>query len=281
MGGLALVLSIVFSRRLTRPLKKLAFGAEAIIEGNPGRQVAVLGNDEVSHLSVTFNRMTKFLEAQESLRKKLISNVTHEIRTPLSAMRGELAGIIDGLIPCDKDQMASLYEETERLENILEGIEELSRVQTGALLLRKQTEKLKPILLAVRNKFENLFLDKGVALEIRCGDQLSVYADSAKLTQIIVNLVSNALKATETGGQVWTGGARTEKGVRIEVGDTGRGIGKEDLPFVFERFFRTSEEGLGIGLAIVKELVEAHEGTIEVKSEYGKGTVFTLYLPDE
>lgn len=281
IGGLALLLSVVFSRTLTKPLKRLASGAEAIIEGNPGNQVAVEGRDEIGRLSATFNRMSKFLETQESLRKNLVSNVTHEIRTPLSAMRGQIAGMIDGLIPSNREEMLSLHEETERLENILEGIEELSCAQAGALFLRKRIERLKPLLVSVRNRFEKLFLDKEVTLEVRCSDALTVYADPTKLTQIIVNLVSNALRATETGGHVWIGAESGEKGTYIEVGDTGQGIAPENLPRIFERFYRTSEEGLGIGLAIVKELTEAHEGTIKVKSECGKGSIFTVFLPDK
>jgi len=281
LGGVAFALSIVFSRKLTNPVKKLASAAEAIIEGNLRNRVAISGNDEISRLSATFNKMTGFLETQESLRKKLISNVTHEIRTPLSAMRGELAGMIDGLFPNDKEQLKSLYEETWRLESILEGIEELSRAQAGALFLHKRTEKLKPILQNIKNTFEKLFLDKGVALEIQCNDELTVNADPSRLGQIIVNLVSNALKATEKGGSVWIRADKKGKETYIEVEDTGQGIKPDDLPFIFERFYRSLEGGLGIGLAIVKELVDAHEGRIEVRSEYGKGTVFAVYLPDQ
>lgn len=279
LGGLAVLLSIIFSRKLTNPIKRLAIAAKAIGEGNLKSRIIVSGNDEISNLSATFNKMSKTLEMQESLRKKLISNTAHELRTPLGAIRGELEGIIDGVIPMDKEHLQSLYEETGRLKSILEGIEELSQAQASALSLRKQSIELKPFLRNITDRFSKLFIDKGILMELRCGDELMIYADPDRLSQIIVNLLSNALKATDKGGKVWIKAGTKDSEIFIEVGDTGRGIREKDLPFIFERFYKTSEGGLGLGLAIVKELVEAHEGIIEVKSENGKGAVFTVYIP--
>jgi len=280
LGGAAFVLSVLFSRRLTNPLKRLAVAAEGIIEGNLQNRVMVSGRDEVARLSATFNKVTKFLETQEGLRKKLISNVAHEIRTPLTAMRGELAGMVDGLIPNDKEQLQSIYEETWRLEGFLEGIEELSRAQAGAMFLQRRSEKLRPLLENIKRTFDGVFLDKGVSLEIQCADELDVYADPERLSQIMVNLVSNALKATEECGKVTIRAEKRGDATCIEIEDNGRGIGKDSLPFIFERFYRSSEAGLGIGLAIVKELVDAHEGRIELNSEEGKGTLFSIFIPD-
>lgn len=281
LGSAALLLSMIFSKRLTSPLKRLALAAEAIIEGNLRSRVVVSGRDEVAKLSATFNRVTKFLEAQEGLRKKLISNVAHEIRTPLTAMRGELAGMIDGLIPNDREQLQSLYEETWRLEGFLEGIEDLSRAEAGAMFLKKRPEKLKPLLENVRKTFAGVFLDKGVSLDILCADDIDVFADPERLNQIMVNLVSNALKATERGGTVTMRAAKRGPETCIEIEDTGSGIGKDALPFIFERFFRSSDGGIGIGLTIAKELVDAHDGRIEVKSDEGKGTLFSVLIPDK
>lgn len=281
MGGLVLVLSTVFSRRLARPIKRLAATAEAISDGDLKIRVPLSGKDEIGRLAISFNKMVHSLEAQESLRKRLISNVTHEIRTPLAAIKGEIAGMMDGLIPNDKEQLKSLYEEAGRLEGILEGIEELSRAQAGSLFLNKKVEKLRPLLLKIQNTFERLFLDKGVTFELQCKDDLTANADAARLGQIIVNLVSNSLKATGKGGTVRIRAYRREKETCIEVEDTGHGIKQDDLPFIFERFYRSSEGGLGIGLSIVKELVDAHNGRVEAKSEYGKGTTVTVHIPDE
>lgn len=279
LGGLAIFLSIVFSKKLTNPIKKLASAAKAISEGNLKSRVKISGSDEISRLSETFNRMSQNLEIQESLRKKLISNVTHEVRTPIGAIRGELEGMMDGLIPTDKEQLQSLYEETGRLKNILEGIEELTQAEASALTLRKQAIEFKPYLKNIIERFSKPFHDKGVAIELQCDDELMIDADPDRLSQIVINLLSNALKATGAGGRVWIKGGKKDKEVFIEVEDTGCGIKQEDLPFIFERFYKASEGGLGLGLTIVKELVEAHEGRIEARSECGKGSTFTVYIP--
>lgn len=279
LGGLAIFLSIVFSRKLTNPIKKLASAAKAISEGNLKSRVKISGSDEISRLSETFNRMSQSLEIQESLRKKLISNITHELRTPISAIRGELEGMMDGLIPTDKEQLQSLYEETGRLKNILEGIEELTQVEASALTLKKQAIEFKPYLKNIIERFSKPFHDKGVAIELQCDDELMIDADPDRLSQIVINLLSNALKATEKGGNVFIKAAKRKSEMVIEVIDNGCGIKQEDLPFIFERFYKASEGGLGLGLTIVKELVEAHEGRIEARSEYGKGSTFTVYIP--
>ncbi len=279
LGGIAVILSIIFSRRLTNPIKKLAFAAKAISDGNLKSRVNISGNDEITELSATFNKMSKTLEMQEALRKKLISNTAHELRTPLGAIRGELEGMIDGFIPMDKEHLQSLYEETGRLKNILEGIEELSQAQASALSLRKQQIELKPFLKNIIERFAKPFLDKGISIELICDDKFAIHADPDRLSQIIINLLSNALKAIEKGGNVWIKAGKEDSYAFVEVGDTGHGIKEDALPFIFERFYRTSGAGLGLGLAIVKELVDAHEGRIEVKSEYGKGAVFTVYIP--
>jgi two-component system sensor histidine kinase BaeS len=223
--------------------------------------------------------MAQHLEKQESLRRKLISDVAHELRTPISAVRGEVEGMIDGLIPTDKEHLNSLNEEINRLRHILEGIEELSQAEASSMWLRKQDIELNPFLTHIIERFSKLMLDKGIAFEIQCAEKLFVHADPDRLSQIIVNLVSNAIKATDRGGIVWVKSGKQNSDIFIEVGDTGHGIRPEDLPYVFERFYKVSEGGLGLGLSIAKDLAEAHGGRIEVKSEYGKGATFTVFMP--
>ncbi len=280
LGGLAIVLSITFSRKLTNPIKRLVSAAKAVSEGNLKSRVKISDKDEIGKLSETFNLMAKNLEIQESLRKKLISNIAHELRTPISAMRGELEGMVDGLITTDKGQLRSLYEETGRLKNILDGIDELSQAQASALSLRKQRIELKQFLKNIIERFGKLFMDKDIALVFQCGDVL-INADPDNLSQIVINLLSNALRATDKNGSVRLAAGKKDSEAFIEISDTGHGIRKEDIPFIFERFFKAMPGGLGLGLglAIVKELVDAHDGRIEVKSEYGKGATFTVYLP--
>ena len=276
LGGLAIILSIIFSRKLTNPIKRLVSAAKAISEGNMKSRVKISDNDEIGKLSETFNLMAKNLEMQESLRKKLISNVAHELRTPISAMRGEIEGMVDGLITTDKEQLKSLYEETGRLKNILDGIDELSQAQASALSLRKQSIELKPFLKNIIDRFSKISFDKGINIELQCDDGFIIHADPDRLSQIAINLLSNSLKATERG-KIWIKAGAKDSEAFIEAGDTGCGIRQEDMPFIFERFYRVAEGGLGLGLAIVKELVDAHDGRIEVKSEYGKG-LHLLYI---
>jgi len=280
LGSLSVLLSLFFSRRLTEPIKKLTMAAQQISRGNIQSRVAVTGNNEISILSKTFNTMADNLEIQESLRRKMTANVAHELRTPLSAMQGEIEGMIDGLIKVDGERLLSLHEETERLKHIIEGMEEISRAEASVLEMRKQSISLRPFLKNIKGRFEKLFFDKGVTLELECDETMRLYADPDKLSQIVINLLSNALRVTGKGGHV-----RIRTGIKetygyISVSDTGCGMKKEDLPFIFERFYKSSEGGLGIGLTIAKELTEAHGGRIEVLTEYGEGSTFTLYLPD-
>jgi len=279
LGVVAILLSVLFSKKLTNPIKNLDSATEAIMEGNLKRRVAISGNDEIGRLSETFNKMAQKLELQESLRRKLISNVAHELRTPLGAMRSEMEGIMDNIVPLDQKQIQSLYEETGRLQHILEGIEDLAEAEASATTLGKQLVELKPFLTHIVERFSSLSQDKGVSIELECADTIMINADPEKLSQIVINLLSNSLKATETGGYVHLKAGRSTSEVFMEVKDTGIGIKQEALPFIFERFYKVSEGGLGLGLTIVKELVEAHGGRIEVKSAFGKGSAFTVFIP--
>lgn len=279
LGGIAIIFSIVFSKRLTHPIKGLTRAATDISSGNLKSRVVISGRDEISQLSDAFNRMAQSLEMQDSLRRKLTTNIAHELRTPISAIRGELEAMMDGLIPVDKEHIQSLYAEIGRLRKIIEGIEELSQAEASSRYLRKTVFSLRPFLEGISGRFSRLFEEKGVGLELSCDENLEVNADPDRLSQIVINLLSNALKASENGGNVSIRASEDHSKTVIEVSDNGTGIKEEDLPFIFERFYRGAKGGLGIGLTIVKELIEAHGGAISAESEYGKGTIFTVTLP--
>jgi two-component system sensor histidine kinase BaeS len=278
LGGIAILLSVFFSRRLTNPIKGLTRAAAEISGGNLKSRVDITGRDEIARLSDAFNRMAHTLEMQESLRKKLTANIAHEIRTPISAMRGELEAMIDGLIPVDSENLQSLHAEVGRLRKIIEGIEELAQAEASSRYMSKKIFSVRPFMDGIYSRLKPLFDEKGVVLELVCDDGITINADPDRLSQIMINLLSNSLKATDCGGsvQIWVS---HEGGTVIKVRDSGRGISKEDLPFIFERFYRGSKGGLGIGLTIVRELVEAHGGKIEVRSEQNAGTVFSVELP--
>jgi len=279
LGGSAIFLSLVFSQKLTRPVKGLTEGVTAISGGNLKKRVVIPGKDEIGRLSHAFNRMAQTLETQESLRKKITSNIAHELRTPMTIIRGELEGMMDGFIRTDREHLESLYAEIKRLMGILEGIEELARAEASSLTLRKQPVELATFLGNIVGRFRQTFHEKGVVLELQCEDGLAAAADPDRLSQIIMNLLGNALRATAEGGRVLIKAERKDAGLAIEVVDTGCGIEQKDLPFIFERFYKGKGGGLGLGLTIVRELVEAHGGRIEARSEYGRGSSFTVFLP--
>ncbi len=263
IGGLAIIVSVLFSRRLTRPIKELALAASAISNGNFKGRVSASRRDEVGELSETFNRMAQTLETQESLRRKLIADVAHELRTPLGVMRGELEGMMDGLIPNDTARLQSLHDETGRLKTMVDGIEELNQAEASVLSLHVQHFGVKPFLGNIIDRYRNVFQEKGVALELACPHEIEINADPERVSQIIVNLLSNALRATNSGGHVSVSVLPVNSELGISVEDTGSGIAEKDLPFIFERFYHGPGGGLGIGLTIVRELVEAHGGRIE------------------
>ena len=279
MGGLTVLLSIIFSRRLTNPVEELTRAVTGISGGDFGSRVDASGSDEISRLSEAFNRMAQALELQESLRKKMTSNIAHELRTPVSAIRGELEAMMDGLIPVDQEHVRSLHAEIGRFGTIIEGLEELSRAEASGLSLYRQSFDLRQFLANINGRYGKMFRDKGVGLQLECPEDITLHADPDRISQVMINLLNNALKATEAGGSVAVTGRKEPGRIIVEVADTGHGIGKEDLPFVFERFFKRGAGGLGLGLAISRELILAHGGTVSVESERGKGTRFSIVLP--
>lgn len=279
LGGIAVLLSIVASGVLTRSLKVLATAAAAVGKGELTARVPVKGGDEIAALAGDFNRMAEALEIQEALRKKLITNLAHELRTPLGAMRGELEGMMDGVLPMDRLQLQSLHEETGRLQRMLDGIEDLAQAQASSLSLRKEPFALKPFLESILGRMALPVREKGVLLRLDCPADLSAHADPERLSQVVLNLLTNALKATNRGGRIEVSAFSREGATVVQVADTGTGIDPKELPFIFERFFRSSAGGLGLGLAIVKELAEAHNGTVTAESTPGRGSVLTVILP--
>jgi len=279
MGGIAIFAGLFVSRRLTLPLKKLVVQTQAIRRGELGSRTEIASGDELGKLSRAFNEMADDLELQESLRRKLIANVAHELRTPLAAMRAELEGMIDGVFPSDEDQLRSLYEETGRLRNMLDGIDDLTQAQASSLTLEKQQVALAGFLGNITERLRTRAGEKGVGISTEVGEDTVAWADPDRLSQIVINLLENAIKATPEGGNVTIISALEDSSTFVEVKDSGKGISDEELPHIFERFFRGAGGGLGLGLTIVRELVDAHGGEIKVHSEIGKGTRVRVTLP--
>jgi len=279
MGLLAVLLSVLLARRLSRPLQRLTTAAEGIASGDLGQRVPISTNDEIGRLATAFNTMADSLEAHERLRRQLVSNAAHELRTPLMVIRGELEGMLDGVLPSSPEALQSLHQEAGRLTAILDGVDELSRAEASFLSLQREEVQLKLLCEGIATRFVRLAEDKQARIVVACPDGLTVWADPDRLSQILINLLTNALKALPDQGRVELRATETGQTTIIELSDNGHGIPPELLPHIFERFYKGAQGGLGLGLAIVRELVTAHNGTIEVASEPGRGTTFTLRLP--
>ena len=279
LGVVALILSLVASRRLAKPVLELADAAAGIADGDLSRRVAAHGHDEIGMLGDSFNRMAESLEAQEKLRRRLLAGAAHELRTPLAIIAGELEGMIDGVLPTSRQGLQSMHDEAARLTTILNGLDELTRAESSVLGLQRETVALKPFLSAIAGRFERLFGEKQAVLLLDCPADLMLCADPDRVSQIVINLLTNALKAISNGGRVSMVASRQAHAVCLEIIDNGTGIAEEDRAHVFERFFTGAGGGLGLGLAIVKELVAAHGGEVSVKSRPGEGTSFRIAFP--
>jgi two-component system sensor histidine kinase BaeS len=281
LGSVAILSSIILARRLTRPISRLARAADSISQGNLHERLEITGSDELATLSLSFNQMAQTLEKQNVLRKKINANFAHEMRTPLAIIQGQLEGMLDGLIPNERRVLESLLEENLRLARIVANVEELVQAEASALTLKRIRLPLKPLLESIAQRFFEAGGKKNISFSVECGDEVRVNADPERLTQVLINLITNAVKAINSGGTIRLNGAVERDGCRIEVTDTGRGIVEADLPLIFERFYRKESDGLGLGLPIVRELVDAHGGTIEVASRHGEGSTFTVWLPEQ
>jgi len=279
LGLAAIAISLMASQRLAKPVLELADAAGDIADGNLGRRVAVPGSDEIGRLAESFNSMAESLEAQEKLRRRLISGAAHELRTPLAIISGELEGMIDGVLPISREELQSMHDEAARLTAILNGLDELTRAESSTLNLRYEQIGLKSFLSAITGRFERMFSDKNAVILLDCPDNLLLKADPDRLSQIVINLITNALKAIDIGGRVSINAFTRERGVCLEVADNGCGIGAQEIPYIFERFHKGRGDGLGLGLAIVKELVAAHNAKIAVRSSAGGGTTFSIDFP--
>ena len=283
--ALASLAGALYSRRLVRPIQAITATAQSLRAGDRDARTGMAGADEIEFLGKTFDEMADSIEADRELERRLTADVAHELRTPLQAIQATVEAMQDGVLPADEEHLGIVRDETVRLGRLAGGILELTRLERGSLTFR--TDRI-DIAAPVRAA-----LDAHLAMLETCDVQVSsdiagplyVVGDSDRLQQAIGNLLSNAARYTPAGGAVKVA-LRSDGGdALIEVTDTGIGIAEEDLAQVFSRFWRAdsardrSSGGLGIGLAVTKEIVERHAGAIGARANEGGGTVFWIRLP--
>jgi two-component system sensor histidine kinase BaeS len=279
-GGGALFLSFVFSSFLTGPIKRLTRAAKAVAAGDLNVRVEAESGDEIGKLTDTFNHMVEALQREETLRKHLTSNIAHELRTPLAVMRAGLEGAIDGVVECGGDKLKALLAEVNRLTHLVEGIEDVTKAEASFFAPAEYERlSLRGLLEGISEGMRPMFSEKGLGLEVTGKQDVEVVADAGKLERVITNILSNALANTERGG-VKVDYGRDKRDFYIEIQDSGKGMPDEETPKIFERFYKGRDsKGLGLGLSIVKELLDVMQGSIDIKSAPGKGTTVKLTLP--
>ena len=249
----AVVVSWFVSRQVVDPVQDMMRASQRIAEGHYDERVQVPGNiqrdelDELAQLALRFNQMAAKLDQTETMRRQLIGDVAHELRTPLTVIKGTMEGLIDGVLPAESETYQQVHQEVDRLQRLVADLQELSRVESGAVLLNLQPIPVDRLVRTVTERMGRLFEDKGVTLDTNLPVDLpAVLGDEDRLIQVLVNIVGNALKYTPEGGQVVKiSASQQDRVVTLAVKDTGIGISAEHLPHVFTRFYRVDKSGRG------------------------------------
>ncbi|MGB2964017.1 MAG: ATP-binding protein [Anaerolineales bacterium] len=289
----AVIVSLFVSRQVVAPIRRIMVASQHIADGHYSERVQIPGGsnqeglDELAQLSVSFNQMALKLEQAETLRKQLIGDIAHELRTPLSTIKGFMEGLMDDILPAGAETYLQVYQEAERLQRLVDDLQDLNRVEAGVIQLHLEELSIRDLIENTQKRLKRQFDEKGVSLEIIIPDGLpEVWVDGDRIGQVFINIIGNSLQYTLAGGTVMISAKEQNNQVRIIISDTGIGISKEDLPQIFTRFFRVDKSrsraggGSGIGLTISKHLVEAHGGKIWAESAgLGKGSKFIISLP--
>ncbi|MCA0455133.1 MAG: HAMP domain-containing histidine kinase [Chloroflexi bacterium] len=280
-GGMGTLMGFYMSRNIAAPLAKLSSAARDFAARKWDRRVPEQGASEIADVARAFNAMADALQHAEMLRRNLMADIAHELRTPLTVMQGNLRALLDGVYPLEMREVATLYDETRLLSRLVADLRELALAEAGQLPLNLQTVELRTALNRSIEQFALAAEAQDTQIEITPSSLPSVQADPDRLVQVMHNLLANALRYTP-GGRIRISGEQVANVVRIQVSDTGKGIAKEDLPHLFDRFYQGDDSragsNTGLGLAIAKAWVEAMGGTIGVESNTGEGSTFWFTL---
>ncbi|MFE0652844.1 sensor histidine kinase [Streptomyces sp. NPDC059534] len=283
----ALACALLLSRAVLKPVRALTAASRGLGEGDLGRRVPASGRDEIAELGRSFNRMAGSLQDSEERQRRLVGDIAHELRTPLANLRGYLEALRDGVLSADAELLDSLHEEVLLQQRIVDDLQDLALAEAGALTYHRRTLDARELVETCRTAHSARAAAAGVTLDVVGAGPGTVrlHGDPDRLRQALGNLVGNAVRHTARGGGVRLELAERDEMVRIAVSDTGSGIPAADLPRLFDRFWRADAArgratgGSGLGLSIARQIVADHHGAVEVASEVGVGSVFTVVLP--
>lgn len=289
----AVAASLLISRQVVAPVRRMLYASQRIAEGFYEERVPVTGDleqvdpDELGQLALSFNRMAAKLGQIEGMRRQLIGDVTHELRTPLTTIKGSMEGLMDGVLPANEQTYQQIYQEADRLQRLVNDLQELSQVEAKAYDLQLRPASVAHLIETAVARLKWQYEEKSVVIAVEEPRELPVVqVDEDRIVQVLINLLGNALQYTPSGGNVSIAALPKDNEIQISIRDTGIGIAPEHLPHLFTRFYRADKSrsrsggGSGIGLTLSKHLIEAHSGRIWATSPgLGKGSTFTFTLP--
>ncbi len=280
--------SIILARRIVKPIVHMSHAAVTVTNGNLAVRVPMpQGEDELTELVQKFNQLVANLERQEELRKRLTSDIAHELRTPLNTLLAQTEGMIDGVWEATPEHLESTRSEVLRLIRLVNDLDQVIQTEAGGMHTSKELLNVSDVAKEVIDAMSASFQRKEITLTHQLQESAWVLGDKQRLAQVFSNILTNSLKHTQPDGQVFILVASEPSTVIVKIMDNGIGIPSEDLPHVFERFYRGDRSrnrergGSGLGLTIVKGILEAHQGDIKIESEVGKGTTVVIRIPSE
>ncbi|MDF0727721.1 ATP-binding protein [Cytobacillus sp. S13-E01] len=285
-GLITLIIGFFLSKKITRPLSQLVSGILHVSKGDTTFRVTIDSKDEFEQLGEAFNQMIETLERTERIRKSLVADVAHELRTPLSIIRAKLESVQTGALEATEEVILHVSDEVYRLSRLVNDLQQLSLAESGTLPLHKVQTEINGFIESILSQFQWFAEEKVIRLHFnKSSTHIFLEIDRDRLTQVVVNLLGNALRYSPENGTVTVSVKIEGKSVVLSFQDTGPGIDEQKLPFIFERFYRADESrkrdegGAGLGLSIAKGFVEVHGGNIKVTSTKGEGTMFEVILP--
>lgn len=279
------IMGFIISRSITRPINKLMTKAKYISKGEYDKKIEINTDIlEINDLINSINNLSQSIKEQENIRKRLTGDISHELKTPLTNIQSHLEAMIDGIWEPTEERLLSVKEEAERLSSLVSDMQKLNRYDEASIKLKKDNVNISDIICFVIFQFSNLAKSKNIKIEYE-KKNINLYCDKDKITQALVNILSNAIRYSNEGSTIFIEERLKDNKVIISIEDQGIGISEEDLKYVFERFYRADKSrtratgGTGIGLTIVKSIVSSHGGEVKLESKLGEGSKFTIILP--